>query len=104
SAVALYPPALALAGVRDALAFQRETSASGFRGDISTNKYALNLPLGFGPFTLPAGQEVTVREGQDEVGTRAANIGNPFFAALHLKVLLDYPHHQMTFYGACTRD
>lgn len=102
SAIALYPPALELPGVRRALEFQHETSASGFRGDITTNKYALNLPVGFGPFTLPAGQAVTVREGQDEVGTRAANIGNPFFAALHLKILLDYVGRRMTFYGACS--
>lgn len=89
SSIALYPPALALPGVRDALAFQRRTSASGFRGAITTSEYALNLAVGFGPFSLPAGQNVTVRQGQDEVGTRAANIGNPFYAALHLKMLLD---------------
>jgi hypothetical protein len=102
SSIALYPPAMALSGVHDALVFQRQTSAAGFRGAITTGEYGLNLPLGFGPFALPAGQAVTVREGQDEIGTRAANIGNPFFAALHLKMLLDYPGHRLNFFGGCS--
>ena len=62
--------------------------------------FTLNVPVGFGPFTLPAGQIVTLRKppGSD---SRAANIGNKLFAALKLKMLLDYKSRVMTFYGDC---
>ncbi len=49
---------------------------------------------------MPAGQAVTVRKtpGSD---TRIANIGNKLFAAMGLKMILDYKDRAMTFYGVC---
>lgn len=47
------------------------------------------------------GQIVTVRTDQGSAQTRVANVGNALLAALRLKVLLDYRHRQMSFYGDC---
>jgi hypothetical protein len=65
--------------------------------------YMLNARIGFGPFTLPAGQSVTVRAADGTMDTRMANIGNPVFAAMKLKVLLNYRAKLITFYGDCPR-
>ena len=58
---------------------------------------------GFGPFTLPPGQPADLRATAGSPDTRLANIGNKLFAALKLKMLLDYKARQMTFYGSCVR-
>ncbi|MDR3525766.1 MAG: retropepsin-like aspartic protease [Rhizomicrobium sp.] len=98
--IALYQAALALPGVKEALVEKGETSFTGARGTSTAKTYALNVPVGFGPFKLPAGQVVTVRKTQGS-DARAANIGNKLFAALKLKMLLDYKSRVMTFYGDC---
>jgi hypothetical protein len=98
--ISLYQAALALPGISAALKETGETTATGARGGTKVKTYTLELPVGFGPFTLPAGQPVTVRKtsGND---TRIANIGNKLFAAMGLKMLLDYRDRVMTFYGDC---
>jgi len=98
--IALYQSALTLPGVKEALVEKGEVSFTGGRGKSTAKTYTLNVPVGFGPFTLPAGQIVTLRKppGSD---SRAANIGNKLFAALKLKMLLDYKSRVMTFYGDC---
>ena len=98
--ISLYQAALALPGVKDALVEKGEIAFAGARGKSSAKTYSLNARVGFGPFTLPSGQMVTLRKtpGSD---TRAANIGNKLFAALKLKMLLDYKNRVMTFYGDC---
>lgn len=98
--ISLYQSALALPGVSAALKETGESTATGARGGTKVKTYTLNAPVGFGPFTLPAGQAVTVRKtpGSD---TRVANVGNALFAAMGLKMLLDYKNRMMTFYGAC---
>jgi hypothetical protein len=98
--ISLYQAALSLPGVNAALKETGETTATGARGGTKVKTYVLELPVGFGPFTLPAGQAVTVRKppGTD---TRIANIGNKLFAAMGLKMLLDYKDRVMTFYGDC---
>lgn len=100
--ITLYPAALDLAGLRAALQETGEQTATGARGSTTVKTYVLNEPVGFGPFTLPAGQAVTLRKtpGSD---TRVANIGNKLFAAMGLKMLLDYRSRMMTFYGDCRR-
>lgn len=98
--ISLYQTALALPGVKEALAEKGETAFAGARGKSTAKTYTLNVPVGFGPFTLPAGQVVTVRKPQGS-DARAANIGNKLFAALKLKMLLDYKSRVMTFYGDC---
>jgi hypothetical protein len=98
--ITLYQAALDLAGMRAALKETGERTATGGRGKTTVKTYVLNEAVGFGPFTLPAGQSVTLRKtpGTD---TRVANIGNQLFAAMGLKMLLDYKSRVMTFYGDC---
>lgn len=98
--IALYQAALDLPGLRAALKETGERTATGGRGKTTVKTYVLNEPVGFGPFTLPAGQPVTLRKtpGTD---TRVANIGNQLFAAMKVKMLLDYKSRVMTFYGDC---
>ncbi|HEY1631042.1 MAG TPA: retropepsin-like aspartic protease [Rhizomicrobium sp.] len=99
--IALYKGALALAGVSAALIEAGESNATGARGDTKVKTYVLNAPVGFGPFTLPAGQAVTLHNEEGSADTRLANIGNKLFAAMKLKMLLDYRARLMTFYGDC---
>jgi hypothetical protein len=98
--IALYQAALDLPGLRTALKETGEKTATGARGATTEKTYVLNEPVGFGPFTLAPGQPVTLRKtpGSD---TRAANIGNRLFAAMGLKMLLDYKNRVVTFYGDC---
>jgi hypothetical protein len=57
--------------------------------------------VGFGPFTLPAGEIVTLRTTKGSIDTRVANVGNKLFAEMKLKMLLDYRNRQVTFFGDC---
>jgi hypothetical protein len=98
--ITLYQRALDLPGLRAALVEKGVASSVGARGASTSKTYVLNMPVGFGPFTLPAGQVVSLRNalGVDE---RVANIGNKLFAAMKLKMLLDYRAKVMTFYSRC---
>ncbi len=99
--IALYQGALDLPGVRAALIQKGEKVYVGARGAGHAKTYALNEPVGFGPFSLPPGQIVSLYPGAGSADTRLANIGNPFFAQLKPKVLLNYKSRLMTFYGDC---
>jgi hypothetical protein len=99
--ISLFPPALDLSGVRGALVEKGEVAHSGSRGDTKSKSYALNETVGFGPFTLPAGEEVRLDAAQSPTDKRVANVGNQLFAAMKLKILLDYHAKQITFYGDC---
>lgn len=100
SGVNLYQSALALPGLKEALAQAGDVQFAGARGQGQAKKYVLNAPIAFGPFSLPAGQIVTLRQspGSDE---RIANVGNQLFAAMNLKILFDYPGKVVTFLGQC---
>ncbi|MEI9930693.1 MAG: retropepsin-like aspartic protease [Rhizomicrobium sp.] len=98
--ISLYQAALALPGVNAALKETGESTATGARGGTKVKTYTFEAPVGFGPFTLPSGQAVTVRKAPG-ADTRIANIGNETFAAMGVKMLLDYKNRMMTFYGAC---
>jgi len=99
--IGLFPTALDLARVRNSLVDQGASTRRGARGKSKVETFVLNQPVGFGPFTLPAGQRVFVREKQGSPG-RVANVGNALLAELQIKVLLDYRGHLMTFYGDCS--
>jgi hypothetical protein len=101
SGIGLFPAALDLAGVRGALVDQGASIHRGARGESKVETYALNQPVGFGPFTLPAGQQVDVRQQKDDSPGRVANIGNALLAELRIKMLLNYRRRLMTFYGDC---
>lgn len=98
--IALFQSALDLPGVHDALKETGETTATGARGKTTMKTYQLNLPVGFGPFTLPAGQAVSLSKMQTQPNW-SANIGNRLFAEMKLKLLLDYRDKVITFYGDC---
>jgi hypothetical protein len=98
--ISLYQAGLALPGVKEALTEAGEVTFAGGRGQGQAKRYTLGVPVGFGPFTLPPGQLVTVRDtpGSDD---RIANVGNRLFAAMKLKILFDYRGKRVTFYGEC---
>jgi len=102
--IALYPAALALPGLRADLVEKGEATYTGARGDAKGKTYTLKVPVGFGPFALPAGQVVTLEDTKGVVDVRIANFGNRLLAAMKLKVLLDYRDRVITFYGNCRRD
>ena len=97
--ISLFQKALELPGLKDKLAEKGQVTFTGGRGDGTAKTYVLNAPVGFGPFALPAGQIVSLR-GAPADG-RVANVGNKLFAAMKLKMLLDYRAKLMTFYGDC---
>jgi len=97
----LYRDALTLPGLKSALINQGTTQAGGFRGQGTRRKYAFAAPLGFGPFSLPPGASVTLNTSAGPGGV-AANAGNKMFAALKLKMLLDYKARRMAFFGDCS--
>jgi len=99
--IGLFQEALDLPGVRTSLVDQGATVRRGARGESTVENFILNQPVGFGPFTLPAGQRVFVHKQPGSATTRIANVGNPLFAELRLKILLDYRSRVMTFYGDC---
>ena len=99
--ITLYQGAFALPRLRNALTEKGEIRTTGARGDTTMKTYVLNAPVGFGPFRLPAGQLVTASAQAGSADTRLANVGNQLFAAMKLKMLLDYQTRQMTFYGNC---
>jgi hypothetical protein len=97
--ITLFQKALELPGLKEALIEKGEVKFTGARGDGSAKSYVLKAPVGFGPFTLPPGQIVSLRGAPPD--GRVANIGNKLFAAMKLKMLLDYRAKLMTFYGDC---
>ena len=99
--IGLFQEAVDLPGVRNSLVAQGASIRRGARGESKVENFILSQPVGFGPFTLPAGQAVFVHKQQGPTVGRIANIGNTVLAALQVKVLLDYRSRVMTFYGDC---
>ena len=99
--IGLFQSALELPGARDALTEAGTITRTGARGEAKSKRYSFNAPVGFGPFTLPAGQIVTTYSEAGSTDTRVANVGNKLLAAMKLKLLLDYRGKAMTFYGDC---
>lgn len=99
--IALYQSALDLKGVRAALSEESAVTFAGARGNGKAKSYRFDATVGFGPFTLPPGEMVTVRNERGSRNTRVANVGNTLFAAMKLKMLLNYRARTMTFYGDC---
>jgi hypothetical protein len=74
----------------------------GARGESKVETFVQTQPVGFGPFTLPAGQRVFAHKQPDPSAGRVANVGNALFAELKIKILLDYRERLMAFYGDCS--
>ncbi len=100
--IALYQSALDADGVRGALKLTGKVQGAGARGSFSSDAATLNAPIALGPFRLPAGETVVVMSDKGSAETRVANVGNRTFAAMHVRLLLDYPAKQLSFYGDCT--
>jgi hypothetical protein len=99
--IGLFQAALDLPGVRNSLVDQGASIRRGARGESTVENFILSEPVGFGPFTLPAGQAVFVHKQQGSAVTRIANLGNTVLAEFKIKMLLDYRSRVMTFYGDC---
>jgi hypothetical protein len=77
------------------------TLDTGSNGGISLFDRAVEAPVGFGPFSLPAGQGVDRLKSESPDDKRFANIGNRLFAEMKLTILLNYRAKKLTFYGSC---
>jgi hypothetical protein len=99
--LALYQSALQLPAVRAALKTTGAGGGSSFGGSYTTRTATLNLPLRIGPFALTAGQTVSVVPVPESLRTRVANAGNGMFAALKVRLLLDYAGKRISLYGQC---
>ena len=91
--MALFQSALELPGAHAALSETGTIKSTGARGDSKAKSYTFNAPIGFGPFTLPAGQVVSLYRDQGGTDTRVANVGT--------QLLLNYRAKIMTFFGDC---
>ncbi|HTA65761.1 MAG TPA: retropepsin-like aspartic protease [Xanthomonadaceae bacterium] len=98
--VSLFPAALGLKGVRVAIVQTGKVSGTGARGGFTGDRAQLNLGMGVGEFTHPAGSEVTLMPDQSKPGI-AANLGNPIFADMKVKLVIDYPGKKLAMYGDC---
>jgi hypothetical protein len=78
-----------------------ETEYTGARGNAKSKTYSFEAPVGFGPFSLPAGQLVDRIKAKNKDDKRFANVGNRFFSDMKLKILLNYPARKLTFYASC---
>lgn len=101
SGIGLFERALDLRGMRPALVESGDVEHAGARGNWTLKTYVLNESVGFGPFRLPAGQVVTLIKASSATDKRVGNIGNQVFAAMNLKIILNYPAKQILFYGNC---
>ena len=98
--ITLYEGALDIPGVRSALVQKGEVKSGGFHGEEKFKEYVFNKPIGFAGFELPAGAAVTLRNVKGS-SSNLANVGNKLFASMDLKMMLDYRHRTMTFFGGC---
>jgi hypothetical protein len=98
--ITFYSGALDMPGVRSALVQKGEVKSGGFLGEEKLNEYVFNEAIGFGHFKLPPGTPVTVRNLKGS-STNLANVGNKLFASMNLKMMVDYRHRRMTFFGDC---
>jgi len=98
--VGLFQSALALPGLKAHLGSEEETVRHGFSGVSHAKEYHFDAPMGLGPFSLPPGEAVVLRP---EPGSkhRVANVGNALFAALKVRLLMDYPAKRMAAFGEC---
>jgi hypothetical protein len=99
--IGLFERALELRGLRPALVESGDVEHTGFRGNEKSKTYELKESVGFGPFRLPAGQVVTLTKASSATDKRVANIGNQLFAAMNLKIILNYPAKEILFFGNC---
>jgi hypothetical protein len=101
SGISLFDRALESPDVKAALVEHGEIEHTGARGGAKSKAYSFEAPVGFGPFSLPAGQGVYEIKAERPDDKRFANIGNRLFAEMRLTILLNYRVKKLTFYGSC---
>jgi hypothetical protein len=101
--VSLFQSALALPGLQAHLVQTGETVRHGFRGVSHVKLYDFDAPIALGPFALAPGQPVVLRP-EPGSNRRVANIGNAVFAAMRLRLLMDYPAKRIAAFGACGKE
>jgi Aspartyl protease len=99
--ISLFDRALESPDVKMALVEQGESEHAGARGLAKSKTYSFKAPVGFGPFSLSAGQGVDRIKAESPDDKRFANIGNRLFADMKLTILLDYRAKKLTFYRGC---
>jgi Aspartyl protease len=99
--ISLFDRAFEAPSVTAAAVEKGEIEHTGARGNAKSKTYAFEAPVGFGPFSLPAGQLVNRIKAESKDDQRFANVGNQLFAQMGLKVLLSYRDKRLTFYGSC---
>jgi hypothetical protein len=99
--ISLFDRALETPNVKAALVERGEIEHAGARGAAKSKTYLFGAPVGFGPFSLPAGQGVDRLKAESPDDKRFANIGNRLFADLKLTILLNYRAKNVSFYGGC---
>ena len=99
--ITLYDAALTRPGVSAALTETGKSASTGLRGTSRLTNFTLNTSAGIGPFRLPPGQPVELRDIHISRDASTANLGNKLFAQLGLKVLFDYRHRKLIVFGDC---
>jgi Aspartyl protease len=99
--ISLFDRAIESPDVKAALVEQGEIEHAGARGAAKSKTYSFKAPVGFGPFSLTAGQVVVRLKAESPDDKRFANIGNSLFADMKLTILLNYRAKKLTFYGSC---
>ena len=100
--ISLFDRALESPDVKAALVEQGEIEHAGARGAAKSKTYLFEAPVGFGPFSLPAGQGADRLKAESPDDERFVNIGNRLFADLKLTILLNNRAKTLTFFGSCT--
>jgi hypothetical protein len=99
--IALFQSVLGLRGVKEALVEKGLVSHHGFKGAATAKAYVFSAAVGFGPFNSPPGQSMIMHDDKGTSSKRVANVGNAFFDALGLKMVLNYRAREMSFFGDC---
>jgi hypothetical protein len=102
-AVELFSKALDVPAVKAALVETGTTTETGNRGAYKVRVHRLTAPISLGPFTLPAGQSVTLSRAEGGPDSRLANVGNKLLAGMGIRLMLDYRQGRISFLGDCAR-
>jgi hypothetical protein len=99
--IGFFQTALQVKAIRDALNVTGTNKGASVGGAVTSRTAVLHVPVGFGPFQLPAGATVSLLPTKGLSDKVVANIGNATLAKLTPKLLLDYAGKRIGFYGDC---
>jgi hypothetical protein len=99
--VGIYRGALNVPGLVQTLKVAGQEKGASFGGGYTTGNATLTVPVGIGPFELPAGQAVSIMPDEGSMQTRIANVGNQFLASMNGKLLLDYAGQRISMFADC---